>query len=155
MEKDTILLEATLLADEILEHGSGAGRGTRLAALVVKLNELMLAGKVPLSWNPPAHPKSIPAPPWNPPLAGDDFFVRPNFKIPSLPPPFHKEIAPKEAPLPKEFSLPRPAATLDMGAFQDVDDSELIETIRPSRPNPDSMFSFDEINRLANKLNDR
>lgn len=43
------------LAEEILELGPNDGRGIRLAALTLRMNEAMnVSGEVPYSWRPPA-----------------------------------------------------------------------------------------------------
>ena len=47
------------LADEILDVGPNEGRGIRLAAVVLKLNNGMMNGERPLSWNPPIHINSV------------------------------------------------------------------------------------------------
>jgi len=52
VKNEAILLEAVALADEILEKGSTEGRGLRLAALVLRLNESMVSGETPMSWEP-------------------------------------------------------------------------------------------------------
>ena len=56
MKQEALLLEQVTLAEEILEYGPGEGRGIRLAALVLRLNEYMQDGKLPLSWSQPPPP---------------------------------------------------------------------------------------------------
>ena len=58
MSLEAILIEAVALADEILERGSQDGRGVRLAGLVLRLNESMANGNVPLSWRPTVVPET-------------------------------------------------------------------------------------------------
>lgn len=55
MKQEQLLLEQITLSEEILDKGPGEGRGVRLAALVLRLNEHISEGKdLPLSWRPPA-----------------------------------------------------------------------------------------------------
>ncbi len=88
-KNEEILIESVSLAEEILNSGSGEGRGVRLAALVLKLNESMMAGDIPVSWIPPmpigeisriVFPKPAPVPRVDAPT------VRPKKRTSSVPP---------------------------------------------------------------------
>lgn len=117
------LLEAVTLAEEILERGPGDGRGARLAALVLRLNEGMMRGDAPLSWRPPvpaSQTKSIlpPIPRAGPVLDWSDYVPPPD----DLPGPDDLEraweqVEPGYVP-PSQRPTPRPRITLSPPEYQ-------------------------------------
>lgn len=76
MNPEGLLLELLCLAEEVLEKGPADGRAYRMAGLVLRLNEFMHKGELPLSWRPTA--------PRGPLFASPSIHVPPLDRLPKI-----------------------------------------------------------------------